>query len=297
MKKYILTILLLIIFIFTLVHADAVFAGKIDGTHSLFYVRGPVPVIVPFVLLWMILFAFVILALLNGYFSWLSIERRLKLFEKFAVQRLIPKKESPPINPVDPYELISGIYEDEIEMGKLKISHRGVFLLSCENRDKLSIAISGLIEKITSKWNRAVVYSGREESGLFADILRDPHSRREQIRYIEKNIAPYLYILPAFVPDPDTIYNSIKKSGRSLHPCAVIIEDIGYKLLLNIFKKSDAIRKLDEISGILNLPIFIVGENDKGRIFNEISGNEEKLSILSGIGIIKVGKGNEIYIQ
>ncbi|MCD4784448.1 MAG: hypothetical protein K8T10_11560 [Candidatus Eremiobacteraeota bacterium] len=300
MKKYILTILLLIIFIFTFVQAGAVFAEnieKIENTHSLFYIRGHVPVLLPFVLLWMILFAFVAPALLNGYFSWLRIERRLRLFEKFAVQRLILKKESHPINPIDSYEFISGIYEDKIEMGKLKIGHEGVFLLSCENREKMSVAISGLVEKITSKWNRSVIYSGREESSLFADVLREPLTRRDQMRHIEEKIAPYLHILPAFVPDPDTIYNSIKKPDRSLHPCAVIIEDAGYKPLVNVYKNSDAMRKLDEISGILKLPIFIIGGNDKGRLFNEIAGEEEKLSILSGIGTIKVGKGNEIYIQ
>jgi len=297
MKKNIGKILLPVIWVILLVCASPVFAEKIEGTHSLFYVRGPVPVIIPFVMLWMVLFALVILAILNGYFSWLNMERKLRLFERFAVERMIPGKKSPSINPLDSYEFFSGIYEDEIEMGKLRIGHEGVFLLSCENRDKMSVAISELIRKITSRWNRAVIYSGREESGLLADILKDPRTRRDQIRHIEEEIAPYLHILPAFVPDPDTIYESIKKSGRKLHPCAVIIEDTEYKPLTDVYKEASTIKKLDEVSRVLNLPILIVSGKEKGRLFNDISRQEDKTSILAGTGTIKVGKGNEIYIQ
>ena len=258
---YIIAILFLIIFNLT----GSCYAAGASDVSSLFYIQGKMPSILPFLLLYMLGFSFVALFLANAYFIWLKTEQRIKLLEAFAVDKLYKRKNlSESGNQLDNH-LIRGILEDNIILGGNRIRHCGVYLLGCKDDSNITVSVIRLMENITAKWNRPILYTGHKEPGILESILKIKDYQETELRKFEKKLSRYLFMLPAFHPNPDKIIKAAHKLKKETDLGAIVIENTISGLDLKEIFNESVLKKFFKISWELKLPVFIVYREDKGK--------------------------------
>ncbi len=284
-----------VLFLLMLWFGTPALAAESQNVSSLFYLQGKMPPILPFVLVYMLVFSLVALFLANAFFSWLKVKHSIELLEAFVVEKLYQPDEVSPISLVAYREFKSGLLEDELIIGSKCISHRGVYLLKCNPPDRIDLASLHLMENISRKWKRPLLYLGRNEQGIMEVLMKDFDLQDKEMTYFERHLSPYLFLLPSLHPDPENVFKAAKKLKRNSNLGAVIIEHMNYPDDIKKYLVASEMNKFAEISQNLRIPVFILYPGGDSHNISENSFIGENSDDLFSAGEIKLEKGNEIF--
>lgn len=284
-----------VLFLLMLGFGASALAAEPQDVSSLFYLQGKMPSILPFILLYMLAFSLVALFLANAFFSWQKVKHSIELLEAFMVDKLYRTEEISAISPVAHREFKSGLLESELIIGGKVINHRGVYLLECNPAGRIELAALHLMENIAGKWNRPLLYMGRTEQGIMKGLMKESEIQDQELSNFEKYLSPYLFLLPALLPDPEKVLKAAGKMKKNSNLGAIVIEDLNCCSVTNEYLQKSMIERFAEISQSLRLPVFIVYPGGRTRSFSNIASDMEKYGELLSTGEIRVKKDNEIY--
>jgi len=291
MYRSVIFIILLVV-----VSGGRAFADRTPDVSSLFYVREVMSSLQPLLLLHLITLTLVVIFLANAVFAWLKLEYRIKLLEAFTVKKIIPlEKHKAPATP-DSVEFKSGLLEDELLLGGRHIYHRGLYILGCGSLNRITLATVRLMEKIIEKWRRPVLYSGKKESALLKDLLDASDFKRNELKRFENILSRRLFMLPILTVDPDIIHRAVLRLKNETSLGAVLIEDIESNEKMSQYWRPKNISRLSEVSNALGVPIFVLGSEEKGGIFDHLRRIHSEAPDVFNLGEIKCSKDNEIYV-
>ena len=284
-----------VLFLLMLCFGSPVIAAEPQDVSSLFYLQGKMPSILPFLLVYMLAFLLIALFLANACFSWQKIKYSIELMEAFMVEKLYHADKISPISHVAYREFKSGLLEEELTLGDKTVSHRGVYLLECNPPERIDIVSLHLMENIAQKWNRPLLYLGRNQQGILEGIMKNDEVQDMELSRFERYLSPFLFLLPALHPDPEIILEAAKKLKQHSSLGAVIIEDLNSNIDIRKYLQKSELNKFIGISKELRLPVFILFPGGGSCKISDAAYQEEKESALFSVGEIKMEKGNEIY--
>lgn len=287
---------LAVLFLLMQCFGTPVLAAEPQDVSSLFYLQGKMPAILPFILVYMTAFSLSALFLANAYFSWQKTARIIELMEAFIVDKLYREEETSLISNVDQKEFRSGLLESELILGEKVVHHRGVYLLKCNPADKIELAVIHLMENIVGKWNRSVLYMGRNRQGILEGLKEDEQIQEREFNNFKKYLSPYLYFLPAICPNPDKILKAARKLKQNSDLGAVVIEDLNCINDIREFTGKSELKQMAEISLSLRLPVFIVCPEGSSCDTVDSSSIMERHFKLFSAGEIRIDRGRETYI-